>query len=53
MRVDHSPYAGRVAVGWPRAVLSRGRLVADDGVFTGQAGWGRYVARAPRPGAVG
>jgi len=53
MHADHSPYAGRVAVGWPRAVLSRGRLVADDGVFTGEAGWGRYVARAPRPGALG
>lgn len=53
MHVDHSPYAGRTAIGWPRFVLSRGRVVARDGVFTGTPGWGRYVARAPRPGARG
>jgi dihydropyrimidinase len=53
MHVDHSPYAGRVAVGWPRHVLSRGRVVSRDGAFTGEAGWGRYVARAPRAGAKG
>jgi len=53
MRVDHSPYAGRVAVGWPRLVLSRGRVVARDGGFTGEAGWGCYVPRAPRAGARG
>jgi dihydropyrimidinase len=53
MRVDHSPYAGRVAVGWPRLVLSRGRVVARDGGFIGEAGWGRYVPRAPRAGARG
>ncbi len=53
MRTDHSPYAGRVARGWPRLVLARGRAVARDGVFCGQAGWGRYLPRSPRPGAVG
>jgi dihydropyrimidinase len=53
MRVDHSPYAGRVAVGWPRLVLSRGRVVARDGGFCGEPAWGRYVPRAPRPGARG
>jgi len=53
MHVDHSPYAGRVAVGWPRLVLSRGRVVARDGTFRGEAGWGRYVARTPRAGARG
>ncbi len=53
MHVDHSPYAGRVAVGWPRLVLSRGRVVARDGKFCGEAGWGRYVPRAPRAGARG
>jgi len=26
-------------------VLSRGRVVARDGRFTGVAGWGRYLAR--------
>jgi dihydropyrimidinase len=47
MAVDHSPYEGRVAIGWPELVLSRGRVVANDGRFEGEAGWGRYVARAP------
>ena len=53
MHVDHSPYAGRVAIGWPRLVLSRGRVVARDGAFTGEPAWGKYVARTPRPGARG
>jgi dihydropyrimidinase len=53
MHVDHSPYAGRVAIGWPRTVLSAGRVVARDGVFVGTVGAGRYLLRAPRPGARG
>jgi dihydropyrimidinase len=53
MHTDHSPYAGRVAVGWPVHVVSRGRVVVRNGAFTGEAGWGRYVARSPRPGARG
>lgn len=53
MRTDHSPYAGRSVTGWPRLVLSRGRPVARDGRFVGEPGWGRFLPRAPRPGAVG
>jgi dihydropyrimidinase len=49
MAVDHSPYAGRTVSGWPSLVLSRGRVVARDGSFVGDAGWGRFVARSPRP----
>jgi dihydropyrimidinase len=45
MRVDHSPYEGRVDRGWPALVLSRGRVVARDGGFRGEPGWGRYVER--------
>jgi dihydropyrimidinase len=45
MRTDHSPYEGRTATGWPAMVLLRGRVVARDGRFTGEAGWGRYLAR--------
>jgi dihydropyrimidinase len=46
MRVDHSPYEGRVVRGWPTLVLSRGRPVARDGAFCGEPEWGRYVPRA-------
>jgi dihydropyrimidinase len=45
MQVDHSPYAGQVAKGWPAVVLSRGRIVARDGRFTGEPAWGRYLER--------
>jgi dihydropyrimidinase len=47
MDVDCSPYAGMVATGWPELVTSRGRVVARDGRFVGEPGWGRYVARSP------
>ena len=47
MNVDHSPYAGMVVEGWPSLVLSRGRVVAADGVPVGERGAGRYVARSP------
>jgi dihydropyrimidinase len=49
MAVDHSPYADQVVTGWPVLVTSRGRVVARDGRFTGEAGWGRYLVRTPRP----
>ncbi len=48
MVVDHSPYEWFISRGWPELVLSRGRVVARDGRFSGVPGWGRYVARAPR-----
>jgi len=47
MAVDQSPYEGMEATGWPELVLSRGQPVAVDGSFTGEVGWGRYLARAP------
>jgi dihydropyrimidinase len=52
MRVDHSPYAGRTAVGWPAFVFSRGRLVARGGEFVGEPAAGRFVVRgAPQLGS--
>jgi len=45
MRVDHSPYEGRIAVGWPSFVFSRGRLVARDGEFVGEPSSGRFLER--------
>src|SRR5579875_3225334 len=53
MRTDHSPYEHHIVAGWPRLVLSRGRPVAFEGRFTGEPGWGRFLARDPRPGARG
>jgi dihydropyrimidinase len=45
MRVDHSPYEGQAVAGWPRLVLSRGRVVARDGQPYGEPGGGRYLPR--------
>ncbi len=42
-RVDWSPYEGRRVQGWPRDVLSRGRVIVRDGAFVGEPGWGRFV----------
>jgi dihydropyrimidinase len=47
MNVDYSPYEKIVVRGWPKLVMSRGRVVSRDGNPTGEAGWGRYVARGP------
>ena len=44
-RVDWSPYEGTRVQGWPRDVLSRGRVIVRDGEFVGQEGWGRFVSR--------
>jgi dihydropyrimidinase len=46
-RVDWSPYEGTRVQGWPRDVLSRGRVIVRDGKFVGQEGWGRFVSRQP------
>jgi len=44
-RVDWSPYEGMQVRGWPRDVLSRGRVIVRDGEFAGTPGWGRFVKR--------
>ncbi len=44
-RVDWTPYEGLRLSGWPRHVLSRGRVVVRDGAFVGESGWGRFVPR--------
>ncbi len=50
MRVDYNPYEGRVVKGGPALVLSRGEVIVDHGVFTGQKGRGRFLKRqAGRP----
>jgi dihydropyrimidinase len=46
MRVDYSPYEGKVVQGAPAQVLSRGRVIVDGGSFLGQRGTGRFLKRA-------
>ena len=44
-QVDWSPYEGMQVQGWPRDVLSRGRVVVRGGEFVGQPGWGQFQVR--------
>jgi dihydropyrimidinase len=50
MRVDYSPFEGRVVTGAPDLVLSRGQVVAEGGRFVGREGAGAFVRRTPRSG---
>ncbi|MFI2280585.1 dihydropyrimidinase [Nocardia beijingensis] len=45
MNMDYSAYEGFEIDGHVDTVLSRGRVVVDDGVYLGHAGHGRFVAR--------
>lgn len=49
MGCDWTPYEGMVADGWPRTVVSGGRVTVDDGVFAGERGLGRYLVARARP----
>lgn len=46
-RTDYSLYEGWEVVGAPRSVLSRGRVLVDDGAWRGEAGAGQFVHRRP------
>jgi dihydropyrimidinase len=48
MRVDYNPYEGRQVTGATETVLSRGRVVIENGRFVGRAGSGTFLKRAPR-----
>ena len=48
MKVDYNPYEGRQVTGATDTVLSRGRLVIENGVFVGRAGAGSFLKRAGR-----
>ena len=45
MNVDYSVYEGRPVVGGSDVVLSRGRVVVDNGEWTGERGWGKFLRR--------
>ena len=46
MNVDYSAYEGKTVAGHSKTVLSRGRVIIDDGQYRGQTGHGRYTPRA-------
>ena len=45
MRIDYSMYEGIRVKGVPKTVLSRGRVIVDNGKFVGRAGSGEFVRR--------
>jgi dihydropyrimidinase len=46
-RTDYNLYEGWEVTGAPSAVLSRGRVLVQDGEWKGEAGVGRFVHRRP------
>jgi dihydropyrimidinase len=48
MNVDYNPYEGRQVTGATDTVLSRGRLIIENGKFVGRAGAGSFLRRASR-----
>ncbi len=45
--VDYTPYEGRRVTGWPRIVISRGRVVVEDETLRVERGSGAYLERRP------
>jgi len=45
MRVDYSPFEGQEVVGGPTHVLSRGKIVIENGAYVGKQGDGRFIQR--------
>jgi dihydropyrimidinase len=48
MRADYNPYEGRRVKGVTETVLSRGRVVIEDGKLLAKPGQGQYIRRAER-----
>ncbi|MBC7542311.1 MAG: dihydropyrimidinase [Candidatus Sericytochromatia bacterium] len=46
MRVDYSTYEGVTVTGFPDIVLSRGKVICDNGEYKGKMGDGRFIKRA-------
>jgi dihydropyrimidinase len=46
MRVDYSPYEGREVVGAPTHVLSRGKVIVQNGQYLGKKGDGHFLKRS-------
>jgi dihydropyrimidinase len=48
MKVDYNPYEGREVTGATDTVLSRGRVVIENGAFVGRKGGGSFLKRSTR-----
>jgi dihydropyrimidinase len=46
-RTDYNLYEGMEVTGMPSVVLSRGRVLVQDGQWRGEPGAGKYVKRRP------
>jgi dihydropyrimidinase len=44
-RVGYTPYEGMKVTGWPRTVVSAGRVIVDEGAFDAEPGSGRFIPR--------
>jgi dihydropyrimidinase len=51
-QTGYSPYEGREITGWPVTVLSRGRVVVEDGGLRADPGSGRFLAREAGSAAI-
>jgi dihydropyrimidinase len=48
MKVDYNPYEGREVTGATETVISRGKVIVDNGTFVGRAGAGSFLRRSAR-----
>ena len=48
MKVDYNPYEGREVTGVTETVLSRGKIIIENGKFAGRVGAGAFVKRSAR-----
>jgi dihydropyrimidinase len=46
-KCDWSPFQGMKLTGYPKTVISRGEIIAEDGKFTGKTGRGSFLKRKP------
>jgi dihydropyrimidinase len=44
---DWSPYQGQKLKGYPMTTILRGKIVAKEGRFTGNIGYGKFIKRKP------
>jgi dihydropyrimidinase len=49
MKDDYNPYDGREVTGVTDTVLSRGKVIIENGQFVGRAGAGNFLKRSIRP----